>query len=214
MGPPLYPLQLTQVWSLLLPLLTVSGITVLASSAATAMPVPVLAQLSSQSTLRLGSTGNSVRQVQALLSLLGYYESAIDGTYSPTTEAAVKAFQLDAGLTGDGIIGPATWDKLLPTPSTDLTPPPVGDGGTDASTAEADGEAEEQPVSLPTLKIGMRGPAIAQVQSALQELGFYRGPLDGIFGPGTEAAVIAFQESAQLSADGVVGPATWRALLQ
>ncbi|MEM1281745.1 MAG: peptidoglycan-binding domain-containing protein [Cyanobacteria bacterium P01_H01_bin.152] len=35
-----------------------------------------------------------------------------------------------------------------------------------------------------------------------------------MFGPGTEAAVMEFQESIQLATDGIVGPATWQALLQ
>ena len=37
--------------------------------------------------------------------------------------------------------------------------------------------------------------------------------VDGIFGPNTEAAVEAFQQSKNLSADGIVGPSTWRALV-
>lgn len=46
-------------------------------------------------------------------------------------------------------------------------------------------------------------------QTGLATLGFYRGPIDGIAGPRTEAAVVAYQKShPDLVADGVVGPAT------
>jgi GH24 family phage-related lysozyme (muramidase) len=50
-------------------------------------------------------------------------------------------------------------------------------------------------------------------QADLAALGLYRGAVDGIAGPATEAAVIAFQKSApELKVDGVVGPATRAAL--
>ena len=41
----------------------------------------------------------------------------------------------------------------------------------------------------------------------------YTLDVDGIFGPNTEAAVKAFQQSRGLSVDGIVGPITWRALV-
>jgi peptidoglycan hydrolase-like protein with peptidoglycan-binding domain len=41
---------------------------------------------------------------------LGSY--GIDGDYGRATEAAVKEFQRDQGLTVDGICGPMTWDAL------------------------------------------------------------------------------------------------------
>ncbi|ADG04809.1 L,D-transpeptidase family protein [Kyrpidia tusciae] len=52
------------------------------------------------------------------------------------------------------------------------------------------------------------GDDIAQVQRMLQVLGFYRGDTDGIFGRITDTAVRAFQQSAQLTVDGIVGPRT------
>ncbi len=76
--------------------------------------------------------------------------------------------------------------------------------------------ANPQPTSidLPILKEGMRGSAISRLQDRLISLGFLQGEADGVFGSETLAAVKAAQSNFQLEADGVVGPATWRALLR
>jgi hypothetical protein len=54
----------------------------------------------------------------------------------------------------------------------------------------------------------LRGPDVLAVQRRLAALGFDPGPLDGAYGPATERAVRAFQRSAGIGADGVVGPVT------
>jgi immune inhibitor A len=64
----------------------------------------------------------------------------------------------------------------------------------------------------PTLRRGARGPDVARLQQALINLGFDPGPVDGIFGPKTDAAVRAYQRSRGLAADGIVGPLTWASL--
>lgn len=56
----------------------------------------------------------------------------------------------------------------------------------------------------------MQGPDVIQVQERLRDLGFYRGAIDGIYGPATEAAVKKFQEQKGLKADGIVGPYTYQ----
>jgi hypothetical protein len=56
------------------------------------------------------------------------------------------------------------------------------------------------------------GERVRHLQAALARLGFYAAPVDGDFGPRTEAAVRAFQASRRLAEDGVVGGATWEAL--
>lgn len=61
------------------------------------------------------------------------------------------------------------------------------------------------------LRKGDRGEAVARVQQALRDEGFDI-VVDGIFGPGTEAAVRAFQERSGLIVDGIVGPNTLDAL--
>jgi len=62
------------------------------------------------------------------------------------------------------------------------------------------------------LKIDSSGAAVLALQTALEAHGFSPGAIDGLFGPGTEAAVLAFQQSEGLAADGIVGPATAGAL--
>lgn len=65
---------------------------------------------------------------------------------------------------------------------------------------------------MKTLALGAKGPAVKRLQQALLKQGFNPGNIDGQFGPGTEAAVLAFQRSSQLLADGVAGPRTLTAL--
>ena len=62
------------------------------------------------------------------------------------------------------------------------------------------------------LQIGRSGSRARALQEALLGRGFTPGLLDASFGPGTEAAVIAFQRSEGMLADGVVGPRTAVAL--
>lgn len=67
--------------------------------------------------LNSGSTGGQVRQLQYMLATLSEYINAIpnvavDGIFGSRTEAAVRAFQRFAGLSVDGVVGPATWYAL------------------------------------------------------------------------------------------------------
>lgn len=57
--------------------------------------------------LRLGSKGARVRELQALLGRAGH-RVEVDGDFGPTTRDALKAFQLQNGLTADGVYGPKT----------------------------------------------------------------------------------------------------------
>lgn len=58
----------------------------------------------------------------------------------------------------------------------------------------------------------MRGPDVRGVQERLRTLGYYVGPLDGIFGRATFDAVVAFQARSRIDPDGIVGPTTYAAL--
>lgn len=65
---------------------------------------------------------------------------------------------------------------------------------------------------MDTLKLTSSGKDVERLQKRLQKLGFSPGNIDGDFGPGTEAALIAYQRGKGLLADGVAGPRTLKAL--
>ncbi len=65
---------------------------------------------------------------------------------------------------------------------------------------------------MPVLKQGSTGPEVTALQIQLKTLGFDPKGTDGKFGPGTKAALIAFQKSKGLQPDGAAGPLTMVAL--
>lgn len=82
--------------------------------------------------------------------------------------------------------------------------------------AAANGAASAGPlaeaVSVRALRFGDAGPAVAELQRLLAANGFDPGPVDGIFGPLTEAAVLAAQRHYGLTVDGLAGRMTVGAL--
>lgn len=193
---------------------------------------PALVAQADYSILAVGSSGDRVSHLQATLKLLGFYSGNIDGTYSQATQDAVAQFQSAAGITADGIVGPSTWDKLLPAPDAvaaipDGEVPPAPPANPPASTPESSGPVNSSPENSspensspepslngppPVLRVEAVGSAVSQLQSELQSLGYYKGEIDGGYGEQTEAAVRQFQSDQQLAVDGVVGPSTWDAL--
>jgi hypothetical protein len=63
-------------------------------------------------TLRRGSQGDDVAELQTMLNARGYDCGKVDGIFGKGTEAAVKAFQRDNGLDADGVVGRKTWAAL------------------------------------------------------------------------------------------------------
>ena len=67
--------------------------------------------------------------------------------------------------------------------------------------------------SVETLsRVGSRGDEVKQIQTKLKNWGYYKGNVDGIFGEQTKQAVISFQKKNNLTADGVAGPQTLKAM--
>lgn len=148
-------------------------------------------------TLREGMEGEDVAAVQARLSQLGYYAGKIDGKYGSGTVAAMKAFQARNKLTADGVCGPNTVAVLFSGAAIDngssVTPAP-------------DPVPTDKPTSV--LRPGDEGDQVKSVQKRLQELGYYAGSIDGVYGTGTTEAVRFFQARNSLTVDGRVGPKT------
>lgn len=68
-------------------------------------------------------------------------------------------------------------------------------------------------INYPTIRRGTKGDLVAQLQTFLSKDGSSL-KIDGIFGPGTQSAVRAFQKRYGLTVDGIVGPQTWGKLLE
>ncbi|NJO20754.1 MAG: peptidoglycan-binding protein [Spirulinaceae cyanobacterium RM2_2_10] len=76
--------------------------------------------------------------------------------------------------------------------------------------------AQPNPTLLPArpeLRGGSQGEAVRELQAALQLLGFYAGPIDGLYTELTIVAVARFQTAANLPISGIVDRATWNRLL-
>lgn len=164
--------------------------------------------------LRLGSVGEEVFWLQAGLNRIGRNYPAIPtipttGVYDEATREAVRAFQRIFALTPDGIVGKATWYRVLR----------IYVGVTNLSELASLGYQLYAPhFEFPgILRLGDSGGSVQILQYMLALLSEYSNALlpiqaDGLFGPSTQEAVRIFQELYGLPADGVVGPATWEAI--
>jgi peptidoglycan hydrolase-like protein with peptidoglycan-binding domain/DNA invertase Pin-like site-specific DNA recombinase len=129
-----------------------------------------------------------VRRIQRQLRSAGEVPGPVDGRFGPLTEFAVRRFQVRERLAVDGVVGPRTETALGR--SRALLRRGAGYG-------DADGAAR-----------------VRALQRRLHSVGASPGPVDGRFGPLTEAAVREFQSQQRLAADGVVGERTRGALRQ
>ena len=166
---------------------------------------------SSTETLELGSEGSDVKKLQQKLKDLGYLSGSADGKFGVATQAAVIAFQKNNNLTADGKAGVATLSKLY---SGTANKSSSGTVKIDSGNNNASGRDTSQISSTGyvTLEEGSTGDQVRKLQNRLKELGYYNGSVDGSYGEGTMAAVMAFQMRNNLTVDGKAGPATQRVL--
>ena len=79
----------------------------------------ILGNNSTNGSLKLGASGDKVKELQQWLTDYGYYSGDVDGVFGADTEKAVKAFQEESGIIVDGVVGKDTknamdnWDKYL-----------------------------------------------------------------------------------------------------
>ncbi|MCL2816770.1 MAG: peptidoglycan-binding protein, partial [Clostridiales bacterium] len=156
--------------------------------------------------LRLGSRGEDVRIMQQYLNALSTVYPNIprvtaDGVFGPATQNAVIAFQRQFGLTPDGVIGPITWSSIVTQYNRLPVSPPPGPAfpGT-------------------PLRLGSRGESVRVMQQYLNVIRTAHPSIpqltaDGVFGPATQNAVVAFQRQFGLTPDGVIGPVTWNSIV-
>ncbi len=145
------------------------------------------------STLRYGSTGAQVKELQTNLNSLGYRCGSADGIFGKTTKNAVISFQRAQGLAADGIVGVRTWEKL--------------NGTSTAKTADSQSNSTNLSASR-VLKMGMSGSDVKALQNVLTRSGYSCGSVDGVYGQATKNAVMSFQRSNGLTADGIAGSKT------
>lgn len=126
--------------------------------------------------MQRGDTGEDVRTLQLLLASAGFNPGPIDGIFGGLTESAVTSFQNAHGLPVTGQVDQATLDELT--------------------------EVADEPEIL--FERGDSGPQVEGVQDQLLATGYDPGPVDGIYGPMTEAAVTGINSVHGLPGDGAV----------
>lgn len=134
---------------------------------------------------------DGAKAMQTLLNYQNYSVGTPDGLFGSGTETVFKAYQADHELDPDGICGDKTWESL-----------------TMDEPSQAEVIVNPNGSSAVICKLGDSGNSVRQVQRRLAQQ--YNLPIDGIFGTTTENAVKAFQSTHSVTADGVVGPVTWK----
>ena len=167
--------------------------------------------------LRLGDVGRDVARVQFALDRVSRNYPAIprigavDWMFTEATEESVRAFQQVFSLAVDGIVGPATWYELRRLFVAVARLSELRSEGIRLDILEW-----EYPEIL---QEGDRGVRVEQLQFMLEVLAQFVEELpalaiDGIFGPRTQGAVLAFQQWAGLERTGQVGDVTWNRLYE
>ncbi len=121
-------------------LLIGEGYTQTAPPKPAASPSTAIAPSTTRPILQAGASGSAVVELQALLTLLGYYNGTVSGTYDDATATAVRQFQTAAGIQADGVTGLETWTRLLPPapPLPIATPTPAPSSSNPAAPTSAD----------------------------------------------------------------------------
>lgn len=146
--------------------------------------------------VQYGAQGAAVKRVQQLLIKAGInVRGGADGVFGANTRSSVRSFQQATGLPVTGVVDAKT-DAALVAAAGGTTPT--------APTTPA-------PSTYVGLRMGSVGPAVKKVQQAIMATGMtLRGGADGVFGQGTHNALVLYQRTNGITANGVVTEATAR----
>ncbi len=161
-------------------------------------------------TLKKGSTGDDVIILQDKLKLLKIYYGSLTGSYGLSTKEAVKEFQRRENLNVTGEVDEETWNLL-----NSLTNDTFADEflSVPVQTMQIPSSSASSVLTRPTLRQGDRGEDVRELQEILNNLSYFSGANDGVFGSNTAVAVRVFQTNNRLTPDGIVGRNTWSALI-
>jgi peptidoglycan hydrolase-like protein with peptidoglycan-binding domain len=173
---------------------------VLAPAPAGAQPAPGLTYVQPL------APGAAMR-VQERLRQLGAYSGRADGVWGPDSQAALERFQQGRGLQVTGQLNQATASTLGLSPAELVAAAPGP-----AAAAAAAPAVPVAPAVPATAAEPLSPAAVRNIQARLRSLGFYRGSADGVWGPGTQAAIERFQQGRGLQATGQLTPATAAAM--
>ena len=163
--------------------------------------------------LRLGDTGDAVRIIQYFLAIISYFDDTlpqvyITGTFDEATEAAVRAFQQQAGIAVDGIVGRNTWNALNQATARIRAslPGPYQDAADEIYPGQFQSPGQSGPEVAALQRLLIRANENGAGLPAVQETGTYDAA--------TETAIRALQQQAGLPVNGITGPLTWAAAAQ
>lgn len=136
----------------------------------------------------------AIRSVQERLRQMGAYSGSVDGVWGNDSQAALQQFQQGHGLQVTGQLNQATAALLNLNPSELLLA----------------GQPDVTAVPGPARPLSRA--EVRNVQSRMRALGFYRGDLDGVWGPGMQEALQRFQQSSGIQVSGRLNTQTVTAL--
>ena len=177
-------------------------------------------------TLHSGMKGEEVKTMQIALIAQGYLGGTPDGIFGTNTEKAVKKFQRANQLKADGLAGAKTLEMLYQKAggAGQTSAAPANDSGSTAAAPAASTTTTATTAAAgnaagglfggdySTLRQGATGSRVVALQKQLIALGYLKGSADGKYGKQTAQAVKAFQKANKLTADGLAGNKTLRAL--
>src|SRR5690625_2154295 len=135
--------------------------------------------LAEAQSLQYGEHSEVVRNLQYKLTKLGHYDDGIDGVYGLLTENAVKGFQSSHQITVTGRSDKETMEALI--------------------IEEKKEEIQKVASEIQSISYGDNNDDVKSVQEVLFYYGYYKGSIDGIYGPLTENAITQVKNEGLIS---------------